>query len=693
MQVIHSTRSGAVCTVLIDNPPVNATSVDVRRGLMEAFEQAEQDPQIRAIVLACAGNTFVAGADIKEFGKPPQSPHLTEVIAKIEACSKPVVAAIQGNALGGGLELALGCHYRVAAVTAKLGLPETTLGIIPGAGGIPRLQRLIGTEQALEVATTGKPMAAKRAESIGLVDALSDANLLEDAQRFAVEASMRGEGIRRIRDMEPLAPHVGYLETLRKKLATTHRGQLAPQVCVDIAEHALKSSFDESVEYGRERFRELVVSPQAAALRHAFFAERVATKPQGLPKADERVHTAGVVGGGTMGVGIALCLLNAGIAVTLVEQSESVLAVAKQNIQKVFDSDLDKGRITSAVRQQRIDALSTSLDYQSLSNCDVVIEAVFEEMELKRKVLAQIEMNVRPDTIVATNTSYLNLDELAVGMARPENVVGMHFFSPAHIMKLLENVRGAKSSPSVLANIQALGKRMGKVSVLVGVSEGFVGNRMLSRRARECYFLLEEGALPDQIDRVLFEFGFPMGQFQLNDLAGLDVAWRARQGRLSRLSDRERANGILDELVVARKRLGQKSGAGFYQYDAQRQRSVDPDVSELIERESLRLGFKRRAISDDEIRERCLYVLINEGAKILEEGVATRAEEIDTIWLNGYGFPRHRGGPMFYADQIGLHKVLQRIRDYSNQIGSQYWTPSRLLVELAEKNSWFYAEI
>ncbi|WP_233236164.1 3-hydroxyacyl-CoA dehydrogenase NAD-binding domain-containing protein [Bordetella sp. LUAb4] len=691
MPVVSTSQSGAVRTVLIDNPPVNATSVDVRRGLCEAFEAAEADPRTRAIVLACAGSTFVAGADIREFGKPPQDPHLSEVIARIEACAKPVVAALHGTALGGGLELALGCHYRVANARARMGLPESTLGVIPGAGGIPRLARLTGVAKALELATTGKPVAAPAARDMGLVDVVTDGDAQQAAQRYADDLLQRGAGPRRTRDLPLAPPPAGYFDDIRAKLAVSHRGQEAPLVCVDIAEQSLARGFDASVAYGRERFRERVASAQAGALRHAFFAERTASKPAGLPEPDAAIQRAGVIGGGTMGTGIAMCFLNAGIPVTLVEQNPQALAACLGNIGKTYESDVAKGRIDAATRQRRLDDLHGTMTFADLRDCDLVIEAVFEDLAVKQQVFANIEANVAPGTLIASNTSYLNLDTLAAPMRHPENVVGMHFFSPAHIMKLLENVRGARSSPQALARIQALGKRLGKVAVLVGVSEGFVGNRMLSRRARECYFLLEEGALPQQIDRVLYDFGFPMGQFQLNDLAGLDVAWRARQGRLDRLSEREQASGILDELVVNRKRLGQKSGAGFYRYDAQRKRTVDPEVSALIEQEAARRGFARRAIGDDEILERCLYVMINEGARILEEGVARRPEEIDAIWTNGYGFPRYRGGPMYYADQIGLPRILARIQAYAEQVGAQYWTPAPLLVALAAKGAGFYS--
>jgi len=691
MQVVSSSLSGNIRVIVIDNPPVNATSQAVRAGLMQAIEQAGADASTQAVVLACAGASFVAGADIKEFGKPPLDPHLSVVIHAIESSAKPVVAAIHGTALGGGLELALGCHYRVADRRARLGLPESTLGIIPGAGGIPRLLRLVGVEKALDMAASGKPVGAAEAREAGLVDELAQDDVRAAAIAFAQGLLAQGRSARRTRELPVPAFEPGVFDAARARFQASHRGQLAPQACVDVAQHDVSADFDESVAHCRERFRELVASPQARALRHAFFAERVATKPAGLSAEEAApVRKAGVVGAGTMGTGIAMCFLNAGIPVILVEQNEKVLAASVETIRKTYRNDVAKGRIDEDTRQARCNALAPTLEYGALRGCDLIVEAVFEDMDVKRQVLTAIEEVLEPEAIIASNTSFLDIDALAAQLRRPENLVGMHFFSPAHIMKLLENVRGARSSPRALASAQALGKRLGKVAVMVGVSDGFVGNRMLARRTRECYFMLEEGALPEQVDRVLREFGFPMGQFQLNDLAGLDVAWRNRQSRLHRLSEREAACDILDEIVAAG-RLGQKTGAGFYTYDDRRNRSVDPAITDLIVRNAERRGIRRRAISDDEILERCLYAMINEGARILEEGVASRPEDIDTIWLNGYGFPRFRGGPMFHADQIGAARICERIRHYASQAGEAYWTPSPLLLAQARDGGGFYA--
>jgi 3-hydroxyacyl-CoA dehydrogenase len=689
VSVVTTTERGNVALIQIDNPPVNATSVDVRRGLQEAFRAAMANEAVRAVVLACKGSTFVAGADIKEFGKPPQDPHLSVVIDEIERSGKPVVAAIQGTALGGGMELALGCHYRVADAKSRLGLPETTLGVIPGAGGVARLMRLAPPELALDMFVTGRLIASSDALAAGVVDEVVAGEVTDAAVALATRLVLENAPIRRCRDLPVRAVDPGLLAEVRKRLQTSHRSQVAPQVAVDLAEAVQAEDFDASIAAARARFRELVVSEQAKGMRNAFFAERVATQPSDLPKVDHGVRDAGVVGAGTMGTGIAMCFLNAGIHVALVEQNDKVLAASVETIRKTYLRDVEKGRLTGPKMNARLELLEPTLAYESLSGCDIVIEAVFEDIQVKKEVLARIERVVRPDAIVATNTSYLDIEQLADGCRAPERLVGMHFFSPANIMKLLENVRGRRSSPHVLGRIQSLGKKLGKVPVMVGVSDGFVGNRMLSKRARECFFMLEEGALPEQVDRVLYEFGFPMGQFQMNDLAGLDVAWRNRQGRLDRLTTRELECNILDELIEA-KRLGQKSGAGFYRYDAQRKRSTDAEVTQLILRNGQRRGLVRREIDDQEIQERCVFAMINEGARILEEGVASRPEEIDTIWINGYGFPRYRGGPMFYADQIGPRKVLERVRHYASQVGSEFWTPAPLLEKLAEKGGGFY---
>lgn len=690
MSVVTTTERGNIALIQIDNPPVNATSIDVRRALQQAFRAAMSDDAVDGVVLACKGNTFVAGADIKEFGKPPQEPHLSEVINEIELSAKPVVAAIHGTALGGGLELALGCHFRVADFKARLGLPETTLGVIPGAGGIARLMRLMDPARAVDMMVTGKLITSADAANAGVVDEVVTGEVTEAAIAFASRLVQDSAPIRRCRELPVRECDPAVFDTARKRLQTSHRDQVAPQVCLDLAQATQSEDLDASVAAARRCFRELVGSQQAQGLRHAFFAERVATQPSDVPKVEHGVRKAGVVGAGTMGTGIAMCFLNAGIRVVLVEQNDKVLATSVETIGKTYLRDVEKGRLTQAQSAARMEALEPTVAYEALSDCDLVVEAVFEDMQVKKKVLHRIEQLVSSGTILATNTSYLNIDELAMGARAPERIVGMHFFSPAHLMKLVENVRAQRSSPQVLGRIQSLGKKLGKVPVLVGVSDGFVGNRMLSKRARECYFLLEEGAMPEQVDRVLYDFGFPMGQFQMNDLAGLDVAWRNRQGRLERLSKRELECNILDELIEA-KRLGQKNGAGFYRYDAQRVRSTDPFVTELILRNVQRRGLERRSIEDQEIEERCLFAMVNEGARILEEGVASRPEEIDTIWINGYGFPRYRGGPMFYADQVGLRNILERIRHYEQQVGTAFWTPAPLLVKLAEANSGFYS--
>jgi len=689
MPVVSSHLVDRIRVIVIDNPPVNATSQAVRQGLLDAVAAADGDAGAGAIVIACAGSTFIAGADIKEFGLPPADPHLSAVIDRIEQAGKPVVAALHGTVLGGGLEVALGCHYRVAQAGTRLGLPEVTLGVIPGAGGIPRLLRLAGPEKALDMMIGGKPIGADAARAAEVVDLVVEGDVREAAIGFARGLLAQGQGPRRTCDMNVAACPPAFLDALRAKLQKTHRGQPAPFVCLDVAQAALEGGVRDSVALSRQRFRDLVISPEARALRHAFFAERVATRRPELPEPERDIACVGVVGAGTMGTGIALCMLNAGLSVVLVEQDEQVLAASQATIRKTCEADVAKGRVSAQAAQDRLARLTATLDYAALAPADLVIEAVFESMDVKREVFMQVDRAARPGAILASNTSYLDIDELAGVTSRPESVVGMHFFSPAHIMKLLENVRAARSSPQALAGIQALGKRIGKVAVLVGVSDGFVGNRMLAKRTRECYFLLEEGALPHEVDRVLYDFGFPIGQFQLNDLAGLDVAWRNRQGRLDRLTPREVACDILDE-IVATGRLGQKSGSGYYKYDERRRHSVDPEVDAMVVANAERRGIVRRGIPPHEILERCLYAMVNEGARILEEGVASRPEDIDTIWLNGYGFPRHRGGPMYYADQVGLKVIHERILHYARTQGEQYWTPAPLLARLAREGGTFY---
>ncbi|MFA7666054.1 MAG: 3-hydroxyacyl-CoA dehydrogenase NAD-binding domain-containing protein [Burkholderiaceae bacterium] len=689
MSVVESLSKQGVCTIVIDNPPVNATSQAVRAGLSAAVRAAIDDPDTQVIILACAGKTFVAGADIREFGQPPLDPHLSVVIDEIERSPKPVVAAVQGTALGGGFELALGCHYRILKADAQVGFPECSLGIIPGAGGVARISRLAEPRLALELLLFGHRLTGKTAHEAGIADRVVAGEIRAEAEAFARELAASNTQVRRTRDRPAEVADAALLKEVRDRLARQARGQPAPLACLALYEAEAETDFDASIERSREVFRELVISPEARALRHAFFAERVATRSKDLPDPRPRIESAGVVDAGTMGTGIAMCLLDAGLAVVLVDSDSRQLAASRSTIENTYDRSVQKGRIDPATRDQRLGRLKLSGQIQDLAETGIVIEAVFEDMAVKQAVFAEIDRVVRPDTIIASNTSFLDVNRLGEGVSHPERVVGMHFFSPAHLMPLLENVRTRQSAPQVLADIQALGRRLKKVPVLVGVSDGFVGNRMLAKRTREAYFLLEEGALPDQIDRVLRDFGFPMGQFQLNDLAGLDVAWRNRQSRLDRLSEREAGITILDE-IVALGRLGQKTGAGFYRYDAERRRSVDPAITELIVDQSRRRGVVRRTIDDQEILERCLYAMINEAAWILEDGVASRPEEIDTIWLNGYGFPRYRGGPLFYADSVGIRSIVARIQHYAGFVGDAYWRLAPLLEQMARQDKGFY---
>jgi 3-hydroxyacyl-CoA dehydrogenase len=689
MPVVSSSRDQGIALILIDNPPVNATSAAVRAELLAAMKTALADDAVLGIVIACEGSTFVAGADIKEFGQPPVEPHLSTVTDFIEDSAKPVVAAIHGTALGGGLELALGCHYRVARADAKVGLPEVTLGIIPGAGGIQRLARLAEAAAVLDIVVHGKPLAAGKAAALGLIDEVVAHDVRDAALAMARSRALTGAAVRRVRELPVKPAQPALFAEMRRALAKSHRGQPAPLACVDILEAAQHQGFAETLALGRQRFRELVQTPQAEALRHAFFSERVATRNAELPRETLPIERVGVIGAGTMGTGIAMCFLNAGIAVVLLEQDEKVLQKSVQTIHKTYQNDLAKKRLDAEAVQAKLALLQTTLAFEALRECDLIVEAVFEDMAIKKEVFKKMDAVAKPGAILASNTSYLNIEELADATSRPESVVGMHFFSPAHLMRLLENVRARQTSPLVLSTVQALGKRLNKVAVLVGVSDGFVGNRMLSKRTRESYFLLEEGALPKEVDEVLYGFGLPMGPFQMTDLAGLDVAWRNRQGRLAALSQRERDCNILDEMVASG-RLGQKTSSGFYRYDPDRQRSVDTDVETLIVDNATARGITRRRIDKQEILERCLFSMINEGAKILEEGVVSRPEDIDTIWMNGYGFPRYRGGPMFYADQLGLKQVYERVLHYRDTVGAAFWEPAPLLARLAEAGGSFY---
>ncbi|MEO6338924.1 MAG: 3-hydroxyacyl-CoA dehydrogenase NAD-binding domain-containing protein [Caulobacteraceae bacterium] len=650
-----------VAVVTVDNPPVNALSTALRTDMMEAFAQAAGDAAAKAVVLIAAGRTFIAGADITEFGKPPRSPSLQDVIDGLENMPKPVVAAIHGTALGGGLETALACHYRVAVPSARLGLPEVKLGLLPGAGGTQRLPRIVGVEAALEAITSGEPMAAAKALKVGLVDEVIEGDLKAGAVAFA--GKMVGRPLSRVRDLDDkVAPARGKPEIFaefRKANARKFRGFEAPEYCIQAIEGAVNLPFDEGAANERRLFSELVKGMQSQAQRYAFFAERAAAKidvPADTPILP--VEKVGILGAGTMGGGISMNFATAGIPVVLVETSQEALDRGVATIRKNYQSAVDRGRMTADELERRMARYSPTLDFNALADCDLVIEAVFELMDVKKEVFGRLDAVVKQGAILATNTSYLDVDEIASATRRPEWVVGMHFFSPANIMRLLEVVRGAKTSPSVLATAMAVGRKLAKVPVAVGVCHGFVGNRMLNQRQAEAGKLILEGAMPWDVDRVIYDFGMPMGPFAMADLAGLDLGWKAETSKSS----------TIREILCEQGRWGQKKSAGFYDYDASRKATPSPVTEQIIRDFAAKQGVAQRKIDDQEILERCLYPMVNEGAKILDKKIAARASDIDIIWLNGYGWPAYRGGPMFWADTVGLSKIVERLEHYGYEV-------------------------
>ncbi len=689
--VTYNTR-GAVGVISIDSPPVNALSVAVRKGILDAVQVGVADESVTALVLICAGRTFIAGADITEFDKPPASPWLDEVIDAIEASPKPVVAAIHGTALGGGLETALGCHYRVAVPSARCGLPEVHLGIIPGAGGTQRLPRLIGPEAAVEIIASGVPIGAGDALTLGLVDEIVDGDLLEGAVAYAEGLVADGQGPRRIRDMSDKLQgfDAALFDTMRSAYAKKRRGFNSPQRAIDCVEFATQNDIDSGLARERVVFEELLASDQSKAQRHIFFAERTASKIPDVPKDTPKrpIESAAVIGAGTMGGGIAMNFASAGISVRLMDATQEGLDRGMEIITKNYASGVKKGRMTQEKMDGTLALIEPTLDYADLADVDIVIEAVFEEMDIKKAVFKELDAVCKADAILATNTSTLDIDEIAASTSRPEQVIGLHFFSPANIMKLLEIVRGAKTAKDVIATSMALSKTIRKVGVLVGVCDGFVGNRMVHPYVRESMFLLEEGATPAQVDTAIFNFGMAMGPHAMSDLAGLDVGWRIRQRQAASRPADERYCAIADK-ICEQGHYGQKTGRGFYIYDpATRAATPDPEVEALCVSEGERNKIAQRTIDDEEIVARCIYALINEGARILEEGIALRASDIDVIYVYGYGFPAFRGGPMQYADTVGLAKVYEQVCAFHAQHGA-LWEPAPLLKQLAESGGTF----
>jgi len=691
-QAVTFSKQSNVGVISVNNPPVNALGQAVRAGIKESIEKGLVDKDVAAMIIWCEGRTFMAGADIREFGKPVQQPILPDVVQLIENSSKPMIAAIHGTALGGGLEVALGCHYRIALASAQVGLPEVRLGILPGAGGTQRLPRIVGVEAALDMIVSGSPVSAQKAQSTGLIDEIAEGDLKAAALAFAKKVIDEKHPIRKASDLSVKVENPAIFDEYAKKIEKRQRGFLAPFACITAVKMAAELPFAEGMKRERELMVELMASPQSKAQRHVFFAEREVARIPGLPEDQptREVKSAGVLGAGTMGGGIAMCFANVGIPVLLLDAKQELLDKGLAVIRKNYATTVAKGSLAQEAMDQRMSLIRPTLSYDDLKNVDLVIEAVFEDIAVKKEVFARLDAACKPSAILASNTSYLNINEIAASTGRPQDVMGMHFFSPANVMRLLENVRGAKTSPEVLVAAMKVGKQIGKVPVLVGVCDGFVGNRMLAKRTRECGFMLEEGALPQQIDKVIYDFGFPMGPYAMADMAGLDIGWRNRKAKFDQLTSREKANTILDK-ICEMGRYGQKTGAGFYTYDENRNQSPDPLIEELIIKHSKERRVARRTISEQEILERAVYSLINEGAKILDEGIAARPIDIDIVWIHGYGFPAYLGGPMFYADQIGLKAVYDAILKYRDMVGAEFWEPSRLLARLADEGKGFYS--
>jgi 3-hydroxyacyl-CoA dehydrogenase len=665
-------KDGDVAVIVVNNPPVNALSWHVRQGLADNFAAALADDGVKAIVLRCDGATFIAGADISEFGKPPRGPDFNAVLNSIEQASKPVVAAIHGTALGGGLETALVCHYRVAVPSAKLGVPEVKLGLLPGAGGTQRLPRVVGVEAAATMVSSGDPLPASKAKELGLVDELAgEDSLAADAIAFA--RAKIADGPRPTRD-RPVFGDAGIIEQLKTANAKRWRGFEAPYANLACVEAATRLPFDEGLAFEREQFMKLMFGSQSAAQRHIFFAERQAAKIDGLPKdlPLRDIKKVGVIGAGTMGGGISMNFLQKGIPVTIVEMQQEALDRGVGVIRKNYDASAAKGRFKPEQVDQMMGILTPTLNLEDLADCDLIIEAVYEDMGVKKEIFGKLDTIAKPGAILASNTSYLDVDEIATATSRPGDVLGMHFFSPANVMKLLEVVRGEKTAPDALATAMATGKKIGKVAVVAGVCDGFIGNRMLKPRQVEAMKLLMEGATPAQVDKVHVEFGMPMGPFQMSDLAGVDIGWHRDPNRIESIRDALAAEG----------RWGQKKQAGFYDYDEKRNPSESARVAEIIDEFRKKAGVEKREITDQEIIERTLYPMVNEGALILSEGKAQRASDIDVVWIYGYGWPVYRGGPMFWAGLEGTDKIVAALEKHGFDIAP-------LLKEKAEAKSGF----
>lgn len=693
LPIVESALHGNILVLTLNNPPVNALGVEIRRGLLAAIDSANDNPAVKAILLVGAGRHFCGGADIREFGKTPQAPALPEVVKRIEDSSKPVLAAIQGVALGGGLEVALAAHYRLATGSARLGLPEVLLGLLPGAGGTQRLPRLIGAKAALELMLSGRHLSAREALDLGLVDRLGDSDdALAEGLAYMRQLLAQGATARRTRDAQALSEPAAQrqaIDAARQQATQKSQGLLSPLHIIQAVEAALDQSFEDGLREERRLFLECLDSPQRAGLVHAFFAEREVLKaPETRAAAPRAIARVGVVGGGTMGAGIAVTVLDAGLEVTMIERDQDALNRGRGNVEKVYDTLIDKGRLTQADKAATLARFRASTDYQDLAQADLVIEAVFEDMAAKLAVFAELDRVCKAGAVLASNTSYLDINAIAQSVSRPADVIGLHFFSPANIMKLLEIVVPAKVAAEVVATAFELAKQLRKVPVRAGVCDGFIGNRILAVYRQAADYMMEDGASPYQIDQALRDFGFPMGPFQVADLAGGDIGWATRQRKAATRDPRARYVQIADRLCE-RGWFGQKTGRGYYLYaQGPRSASQDPEVLAIIDAERARVGITPRAFSNAEILRRYMAAMINEGANVVHEGIALRPLDVDITLIHGYGFPRYRGGPLKYADQYGLPQVLADIREFAEE-DPLFWTASPLLVQLVERGENF----
>jgi 3-hydroxyacyl-CoA dehydrogenase len=688
----HYSVDGATAVITLDNPPVNAMGHALREELAGHLARAWADEAVTSIVIVGAGKLFCGGADVKAFGTPASraEPSSRTIVKQIEASAKPVVAAIHGSALGLGLEFALGCHYRIAQRGAKVGLPEVKLGLLPGGGGTQRLPRVAGVEAAVKVIVEGDPVDADEALAMGIVDEVVSGDLLPAAVEFAKRMTLRTD--HPVASRRPARPPAdpAFFENERKRIASAKRGQPAPLECLACIEAATTMPFDEGMKFERERFDVLLSGTESKAMRHLFLAERAAAKVAGIGAdvVPARIASVAIIGSGTMGSGIAMSFASAGLPVALVESKQEALDRGVKTIRRNYEGTVAKGRLAQSEAETRISRIAPTLDFSVVKDADLVIEAVFEDMDVKKDLFGRLDALCKPGAVLATNTSRLDVDEIARATRRPASVIGLHFFSPANVMRLVEVVRGAATSEQTIATSMAVVRAIGKLPVLVGVCDGFVGNRMVAQYAREAEFLLEEGATPEQVDGALKKFGLAMGRFAMSDLAGLDISWASRKRQASTRPPHLRYSKVADRLCELG-RFGQKTGAGFYRYEAgSRTPLPDPLVQEIIVECARDAGIARRPIDDAEIVERTIYALVNEGARILEEGIAQRASDIDLIYVNGYGFPAWRGGPMFYADTVGLDKVYARVCEFERQHG-EFWKPAPLLARLAKGNRTF----